>query len=129
MDESPGYLRRVVVEQQARQRSLEASAEQSAGRAALANTLANFVTQPGEYVTAQLGGFNCQHFGSRILDGQPASPAAPTQDAAQEPFQLPGESLGVAMIRRATAPKAERGDPRLDPSQPLAFGARTLPGR
>lgn len=109
---------------QSRQQSLEAAAEQSAARAALDNTLAGFVTQPGVHVAAQLGGLHCQHFGSQILDGLPASP---TQSVAQEPFQLPGETLGAALVRRATAPQAKQGDPQLDLSQPLALGARTLP--
>lgn len=56
-----------------------------------------------------------------VHGAQPAAPAAATQRAPDEPFQLPGESLGAAVIRRATTKQAALPDPRLDPSQPFAI--------
>ena len=143
MNQSPEDLKQIILEQQARlrafeasaedeqarQQSLEAAAEPSAVSAALADTLAAFVTQPGDYVTAHLGGLNCRHFVSGGLDERPAAPTAATQVPVQEPLQLPGETLGTALIRRVTAPQPERGDPRIDPSQPLPLGARSLTRR
>jgi hypothetical protein len=58
---------------------------------------------------------------------RPAAATAGNPPAANQPFQLEGESLGAAIIRRATAQSAERGDPRLDPTQPLALGWRNMP--
>ena len=122
MEESPEDLKRLVTEQQARSEASEASAEQPAASAAIADTLTAFVTQPGDHVTAQIGGPYNRQFVRAGLDGQPA---APTQGEVREPLQLPGEALGAALIRRATTPQPERGDPRIDPSQPLALGAHT----
>ena len=110
------------MEQQAPSQALEASVEQPAASASIADTLTAFVTQPGDYVTAVIGGPYNRQFVRAGLDGQPA---VPTQIAVQGPFQLPGEGLSDAMFRRATTPQAERGDPRLDASQPLALGARS----
>ncbi len=55
-------------------------------------------------------------------EARPAAPAAASHGGADEPFILPGENLGGAVIRRATTRQASLGDPRLDPSQ--SFGIR-----
>ena len=122
MDQSTEDLKRLVEDQQARLEAFEAAAEQSAVSAAITGTLATFVTEPGSYVKPQLGGPGHRYFVSGGVDEQPASTLVPTPRPVPEPFELPGETLGAAMVRRATTPQPERPDPRLDPSQPLSFG-------
>jgi hypothetical protein len=61
----------------------------------------------------------------------PTAAVAPTEFVrvgGQESALLPGETLGAAIIRLATMPQPTR-DPLLDPSQPLAWGARSLKRR
>ena len=58
----------------------------------------------------------------------PLPPAAPTPSGVRE--ILPGETFGAAVARVTLANQAEpKADPRLDSSQPLALGPRTLPRR
>ena len=56
---------------------------------------------------------------------QSAAPAGgPSSDVREI---LPGENFGTAILRVQSSKQAAKGDPRLDPSQPMGMGLPSFP--